>query len=41
MECDYWVFDMKTMRSKLITVGAIWAFDAVAVLVFGVALGWL
>jgi hypothetical protein len=38
---SYWVYDMKTMRSKLITVGSIWAVDAAAVLVFGIGLGWL
>ena len=38
---SYWVFDMKSMRSKLITVGTIWTVDFVAVVVFGVALGWL
>ena len=38
---SYWVHDMKTMRAKVITVGAIWAVDVVAILVFGVALGWL
>ena len=38
---SYWVFDMKTMRSKLLTVGVIWAVDAAAVVVFGLGLGWL
>jgi len=38
---SYLVFDMKTMRSKLLTVGTIWAIDLLAVLVFGVGLGWL
>jgi hypothetical protein len=38
---SYWVHDMKTMRSKLITVGTIWTVDLIAILVFGVALGWL
>jgi hypothetical protein len=37
----YWVFDMRAMRSKLLTVGAIWAVDIAAILVFGVGLGWL
>jgi hypothetical protein len=38
---SYWVHDMKTMRSKLLTVGIIWAVDLFALLVFGFALGWL
>ncbi len=38
---SYWVHDMKTVRAKVITVGAIFGFDIVCVLVFGVALGWI
>jgi hypothetical protein len=38
---SYWVFDMKTMRSKLLTVGTIWTVDLVAIVVFGLGLGWL
>ena len=38
---SYWVHDMKTVRAKIITVGSIFAVDAIAVLVFGVFLGWL
>jgi len=38
---SYWVFDMESMRSKLLTVGTIWAVDAAAVVVFGIGLGWL
>jgi hypothetical protein len=38
---SYWVHDMKTVRSKVITVGAIFGFDIVCILVFGVALGWI
>ena len=38
---SYWVFDMKTVRSRLLTVGAIWAVDAAALVVFGAGLGWL
>ena len=30
----FWVFDMKKMKSKLITVGSIWAFDILALIVF-------
>lgn len=36
-----WVFDVNTMRSKLITMGSIWAVDAAAVVIFGLGLGWL
>ena len=38
---SYWVFDMRTMRSKLMTVGAIWAVDGVAIVIFGAGLGWV
>jgi hypothetical protein len=38
---SYWVHDMKTVRAKVITVGAIFGFDIVCILVFGVALGWI
>ena len=38
---SYWVHDMKTVRAKLITVAAIFGFDIVCILVFGVALGWI
>jgi len=38
---SYWVHDMKTVRAKIITVGSIFAVDVVAILVFGVFLGWL
>jgi hypothetical protein len=38
---SFWVHDMKTIRSKLITVGIIYAVDIIGLLVFGVILGWL
>lgn len=38
---SYWVHDMKTIRAKVIAVGSIFAVDAIALLVFGVFLGWL
>jgi hypothetical protein len=38
---SYWVHDMKTVRSKVVTVGAIFGFDVLCILVFGVALGWI
>lgn len=37
----FWVYDMPTMKQKLITVGTIWGFDLLAVLIFGLGLGWL
>ncbi len=38
---SYWVHDMRTVRAKVVTVGAIFGFDIVCILVFGVALGWI
>ena len=38
---SYWVHDMKTVRAKVTTVGAIFGFDIVCILVYGVALGWI
>lgn len=38
---SFWVFDMKTLRKKVITVGSIFAFDLFCILLFGVILGWL
>jgi hypothetical protein len=38
---SFWVHDMERVRSKVITVGAIFAVDLVAILVFGVALRWI
>jgi F0F1-type ATP synthase assembly protein I len=32
---------MQTVKSKAIAVGTIFAIDLVAILLFGVALGWL
>ena len=37
----FWVFDMKTMKSKLITVGTIWAVDVLALIVFIPILHWI
>ena len=37
----YWVHDMESVRSKAITVGAIFAFDAGCLIVFGAVLGWI
>jgi hypothetical protein len=38
---SFWVHDMERVRSKVITVGTIFGVDLVAILVFGVALGWI
>jgi hypothetical protein len=38
---SYWVHDMRTVRAKAVTVGAILGFDILCILVFGVALGWI
>jgi hypothetical protein len=37
----FWVFDMKAMKSKLVTVGGIWALDVLALIVFIPILGWI
>ena len=37
----FWVHDMESIRKKAITVGSIFVFDAAAILIFGVFLGWL
>ncbi len=36
----FWVFDMKTFRQKLITVGTIWGIVIVSLIVF-ISLGWI
>jgi len=38
---SFWVYDMPTVRAKATTVGIVYAVDLVAILVFGVILGWL
>jgi hypothetical protein len=37
----FWVFDMKTLRSKITTVGVIWAVDIIALILFIPVLGWI
>ena len=37
----YWVFDMKTIKKKITTVGIIFVVDIVAIFVFGFMLGWI
>ncbi len=38
---SFWVRDMERVKSKALTIGAIFAVDLVAILVFGVILGWI
>ncbi len=37
----FWVHDMKEVRNKAITVGAIFAFDIACLIIFGGILGWI
>jgi len=38
---SFWVHDMKTIRSKVITVGVIFGVDILAIIVFGFILNWI
>ncbi|MCP5105263.1 MAG: hypothetical protein GY950_17880 [bacterium] len=38
---SFWVFDMKKIKTQIVTVGAIFGFDILCILVFGVILGWI
>lgn len=38
---SFWVHDMKSIMSKAITVGAIFAVDLAAILIFGLILRWI
>jgi hypothetical protein len=38
---SYWVHDMKTVRSKVVTVAVIFGVDIAAAILFGVVLGWI
>ncbi len=37
----FWVFDMKSMKSKLLAVCSLWALDVLALAVFIPVLGWI
>lgn len=37
----FWVHDMQSVRRKAITVGSIYAFDGLCLVVFGAVLGWI
>ena len=38
---SFWVYDMATVRQQAVTVSVILGLDALALLVFGIGLGWL
>ena len=38
---SFWVHDMKTVRSKAVTVGAIFGVDILAIIIFGFILNWI
>jgi hypothetical protein len=38
---SFWVFDMEDIKIKITTIGAIYAVDLTAILIFGVILKWL
>jgi hypothetical protein len=38
---SFWVHDMKTIRSKAVTVGAIFGVDILAIIIFGFVLDWI
>ena len=38
---SFWVFDMERIRRKVVTVGAIYAFDVACLVLFGVILRWI
>ena len=38
---SFWVHDMKTIRSKVITVGVIFGVDILAIIIFGFILNWI
>jgi hypothetical protein len=37
----FWVFDMKTVKAKLFTVGSIWAAAVLALILFIPVLHWI
>jgi hypothetical protein len=38
---SFWVHDMDSMKKKVYTVGGIFLFDLILIIIFGVILGWL
>jgi L-lactate permease len=37
----FWVYDMRSMKNKLRTLGVIYGFDAICLVVFAAILGWI
>ncbi len=37
----YWVFDMESVKKKVVTTGIIYSIDIIAIIVFGFIFGWL
>lgn len=37
----FWVFDMKTMKKKIITTGIIYSVDLISIILFGIILRWI
>ncbi len=37
----YWVYDMTSRKKQIMTVGGIYTFNGLAILIFGIGLGWL
>ncbi len=37
----FWVFDMKTMKKKIITTGIIYSVNLVSIILFGIILNWI
>ncbi|MBN2091525.1 hypothetical protein JW964_18070 [candidate division KSB1 bacterium] len=37
----FWVFDMKTMKKKIITTGIIYSVDLISIVLFGIILNWI
>ena len=38
---SFWVHDMETVKSKVVTVGSIFTIDILGMIIFGVVLGWI
>lgn len=37
----FWVYDMESMKQRILAVSTIWGFDALCIIIFGLGLGWL
>jgi hypothetical protein len=38
---SFWVYDMQTIRKKILTIGVIYSVDIIAIVIFGLILKWL